>query len=132
MRKLFLGRLTFRTATLVLIEHVLIVFAVALAAVLRFDIGSVAAELTDGSLLWRASLIAAVLQIALHYCDLYDLRTLSDRRDLVVGLIRALGGASLMLAVLYYWIPAAHHRPRRVRHRLGVRDCPGRRMAAGL
>ena len=132
MRKLFLGRLTFRTATLVLIEHELIVFAVTLAAVLRFDVGSVAAELADGSLLWRASLIAAVLQIALHYCDLYDLRTLSDRRDLVVGLIQALGAASLMLAVLYYWIPAAHHRPRRVRHRLGVRDCPGRRMAPGL
>jgi sugar transferase (PEP-CTERM system associated) len=105
VRKLFLGRLTFRTATLVLIEHELIVFAVTLAAVLRFDIGSVAAELADGSLLWRASLIAAVLQIALHYCDLYDLRTLSDRRALVVGLIQALGAASLMLAVLYYWIP---------------------------
>jgi sugar transferase (PEP-CTERM system associated) len=105
VRKLFLGRLTFRTATLVLIEHELIVLAVTLATVLRFDLGSVAAELTDGSLLWRASLIAGVLQIALHYCDLYDLRTLSDRRDLVVGLIQALGGASLMLAVLYYWIP---------------------------
>jgi sugar transferase (PEP-CTERM system associated) len=97
--------LTLRTATLVLIEHELIVLAVTLAAVLRFDLGSVAAELTNGNLLWRASLIAGVLQIALHYCDLYDLRTLSDRRDLVVGLIQALGGASLMLAVLYYWIP---------------------------
>ena len=97
--------MTFRTATLVLIEHELIVLAVTLAAILRFDAGTVAAELTNGSLLWRASLIAAVLQVALHYCDLYDLRTLSDRRDLVVGLIQALGGASLMLAVLYYWIP---------------------------
>jgi sugar transferase (PEP-CTERM system associated) len=105
VRKLFLGRLTLRTATLVLIEHELIVLAVTLAAVLRFDAGSVAIELTNGSLLWRASLIAGVLQVALHYCDLYDLRTLSDRRDLVVGLIQALGGASLVLAVLYYWIP---------------------------
>ena len=105
MRKLFVGRLTLRTAILVLIEHELIVLAVTLATVVRFDLGSVAAELTAGSLLWRASLIAGVLQIALHYCDLYDLRTLSDRRDLVVGLIQALGGASLVLAVLYYWIP---------------------------
>ena len=105
MRKLFLGRLTFRTATLVLIEHWLIVLAVTAATILRFDLGSVAAEMTGGSLLWRASLIAAVLQVALHYCDLYDLRTLSDRRDLVVGLIQALGGASLVLAVVYYWLP---------------------------
>jgi sugar transferase (PEP-CTERM system associated) len=106
VRKLLLGRLTFRTATLVLIEHALIVLAVTLAAVLRFDAASVAAELTNGSLLWRASLIAVVLQVALHYCDLYDLRTLSDRRNLVVGLIQALGGASLVLAVLYYWLPS--------------------------
>ena len=105
MKRLFLGRLTLRTATLVLIEHELIVLAVTLAAAIRFDPGVVAAELTNGSLLWRASLIAGVLQVALHYCDLYDLRTLSDRRDLVVGLIQALGGASLILAVLYYWLP---------------------------
>ena len=105
MRKIFLGRLTFRTGTLVFIEHALIVFAVTLATVLRFDQASVLAEVTNGALLWRAILIAGVLQIALHYRDLYDLRTLSDRRDLVVGLIQALGFASLVLAVLYYWIP---------------------------
>jgi sugar transferase (PEP-CTERM system associated) len=105
VKRLFLGRLTLRTATLVLIEHELIVLAVTLAAAIRFDPGVVAAELTNGSLLWRASLIAGVLQVALHYCDLYDLRTLSDRRNLVVGLIQALGGASLILAVLYYWLP---------------------------
>ena len=106
MRKLFLGRLTLRTAILVLIEHNLIVLAVAVAAAVRFNPESVAIEIADGSLVWRASLIAGVLQVALHYCDLYDLRTLADRRNLVVGLIQALGGASLMLAVLYYWLPA--------------------------
>ena len=105
MKRLFLGRLTLRTATLVLIEHELIVLAVTLAAAIRFDTVVVAAELTNGNLLWRASLIAGVLQVALHYCDLYDLRTLSDRRNLVVGLIQALGGASLILAVLYFWLP---------------------------
>ena len=104
MRKLFLGRLTFRTATLVLIEHGLIVLAVTWRRSCVRS-GPSRSRLTNGSLLWRASLIAAVLQIALHYCDLYDLRTLSDRRDLVVGLIQALGGASLVLAVLYYWLP---------------------------
>ena len=46
-------------------------------------------------------LIAGVLQISLHYCDLYNLRTLSDARSLSIGLLRAVGGASLVLAVLY-------------------------------
>jgi sugar transferase (PEP-CTERM system associated) len=90
---------------LAIIEHVVIILAVALAATIRLDHALVFEELRTGSLLWRASLIGAVLQVSLHYCDLYDLRTLTDRRALVVGLIQALGGASLVLAVLYYWIP---------------------------
>ena len=106
MKRFFLGRLTLRTLTLVLIEHELIVLAVTLAAVVRFDAAVVSVELTNGSLLWRATLIALVLQVALHYCDLYDLRTLADRRNLVVGLIQALGASSLILAVLYYWLPS--------------------------
>jgi sugar transferase (PEP-CTERM system associated) len=105
LRKLLFGRFTVRTGVLLLTEHLLIVLSVTLAAILRFNAESVANELINGSLMWRASLIAGVLQIALHYCDLYDLRTLTDRRVLVVGLIQALGGASIVLAVLYYWIP---------------------------
>ena len=53
----------------------------------------------------RAMLVAGVLQICLHYSDLYDMRTLSDRRDLLIGLLRSMGAASLILAILYYWIP---------------------------
>jgi sugar transferase (PEP-CTERM system associated) len=104
VRQVLLGRLT-RTITLTTIEHLLIVLAVAVAAVLRLGVDAVWDELFAGALLWRASLIAVVLQVSLHYCDLYDLRTLADRRGLVVSLIQALGGASLVLAVLYYWIP---------------------------
>ena len=103
--KLLLGRVTMRTATLAVIEHLLIVLAVIVAAGLRFEVSVVDAMQLGVGLFWRASIIAAVLQIALHYCDLYDLRTLTDRRGLVVGLIQALGGASLVMAVLYYWIP---------------------------
>ena len=105
MGPLLIGRLTLRMATLTVIEHIVIVIAVALAAAVRLDPGFLQDELRSGSLLWRASLIATVLQISLHYCDLYDFRTLADRRTLVVGLIQALGGASLVLAVVYYWLP---------------------------
>jgi sugar transferase (PEP-CTERM system associated) len=93
-------------ATLAIIEHLLIVMAVVLAAGVRMGIEPVVDELLDGGLLKRAALIAVVLQVSLHYCDLYDLRTLKDRRGLVVGLIQALGGASLVLAALYYWVPS--------------------------
>jgi sugar transferase (PEP-CTERM system associated) len=98
------SQLRIRKSALVVVEHLLIVVALAVAAVgqlslSEYQIGSV-------GLLWRASLVAAILQGCLHYCDLYDLRGLSDRRALVVGLLRALGAASVVLAVLYYWLPA--------------------------
>lgn len=94
-----------RRVGLVLVEHVLIVGALFVAAILRFGIPDHPMGFAVG--LWgRAVLVAVILQICLHYCDLYDLRTLTDRRDLVTGLLRALGAASVVLAIVYYLIPA--------------------------
>jgi sugar transferase (PEP-CTERM system associated) len=98
------GRVRVRTLSLILIEHLLIVLAVAAAVTIRFGFSRALIHLGEG-VLWRASLIAAVLQVSLHYCDLYDLRTLADRRGLIVGLIQALGASSLVLAMVYYWLP---------------------------
>ncbi len=95
-------RLKPRPAVLICVEHALIVAAVALAVVVRLP-----AEhgLASPDLWWRASLIGVVLQVCLHYCDLYELRSLSDRRDLVIRLLHALGAASVILALGYYWLP---------------------------
>ncbi len=106
MRKFLFGRVAVRTVTVAFIEHLLIVAAVLLAAVVRFGLEDVGTGLFGDDLMPRAVFIALVLQISLHYCDLYDLRTISDRRGLIVGLIQALGATSLVLAVLYLWVPA--------------------------
>jgi sugar transferase (PEP-CTERM system associated) len=102
--KILSARLTVRTATLIASEHVLIVLSVLLAAILRL---SLPVLIEQGVLpaLSRASFIAVVLQVSLHFCDLYDFRTLSDRRATAIALLRALGASSLMLALLYYWVP---------------------------
>jgi hypothetical protein len=118
--------LTPRALLLVVMEHALVLVAVVVAAALRLGYSD---GLFDLGLLWRGMLIATVLQISLHYGDLYDLRTVRDRRDLVIRLLQALGATSVVLAVLYYWVPRPHHRSRRVRGRVGA-DRPGdRRMA---
>ncbi len=98
-----LANVRLRTLLLVGTEHLLIVLAVAAAAIVR--VGPAETHFLNDGLLWRAVIIALVLQVCLHYGDLYDLRTLGDRRDLVTGLVQALGSASLILAVLYFWIP---------------------------
>ena len=103
--KAFSNSLTARTAALVVSEHVLIVLSVLLAIVVRLSVSGLFDLMAQG-VLGRASLIAVVLQVCLHFCDLYDFRTLSDRRTTAIALLRALGAASLILALLYYWVPS--------------------------
>jgi sugar transferase (PEP-CTERM system associated) len=108
MRRILSVSLSSRTAVLVLIEHLLVVLSVAVGAFVRVSLPDELSsfELLNWGLVWRASLIAGVLQVCLHYSDLYDLRKLSDRRGVVISLVQALGAASFLLAFLYYWIPA--------------------------
>jgi sugar transferase (PEP-CTERM system associated) len=104
MRQAVFRSVSPRTAMLIGVEHLLIATAVLAAAALRlgYQLGS---SFTLAGLLWRASIIAVVLQVCLHFSDLYDLRTLLDRRDVFLRLLRALGATSVILALLYYWIP---------------------------
>jgi sugar transferase (PEP-CTERM system associated) len=105
MYRFISGSFSLRRVALVLIEHALIVLAVVVAAVVRlgFPEENPVEAYTDWVV--RSVVVAAVLQVCLHYADLYDMRTLSDRRDLLIGLLRSLGAASVILAILYYWIP---------------------------
>jgi sugar transferase (PEP-CTERM system associated) len=98
------GGFSVRRLALVTVEHLLIVSSIVLAAVIRLGIPETPmSAITDWA--GRAVVVAVVLQVCLHYGDLYDLRTLADRRDLLTGLVRSLGAASVVLAILYYWIP---------------------------
>jgi sugar transferase (PEP-CTERM system associated) len=54
---------------------------------------------------WKAALIAGIVQTSLYYVDLYGRALVTDRRELFIRLIQALGGASLALAFAYYWFP---------------------------
>ena len=94
-----------RALLLVVAESGLIVAAVWLAAYVRF--GSWVWEvMADENGMLKAALIAAVCQMCLYYADLYDFRRIADRRELLVRIIQALGGASFVLAAVYYWFPA--------------------------
>ena len=101
MRQDLFTRFHPRRVALVGVEHVVIVLATLIAAVARLGVENVSV----GTAVGQAVVIAAVLQITLHYCDLYDPRTLSDHRDLLTGLLRALGATSVILALLYAWLP---------------------------
>lgn len=94
-----------RAVSLITLEAVLIFAAVALAAYVRLDAAAWAEDL-GSPLLVRALLVAVVCQLCLHYADLYNMRVVSDRRELIVRLLGALGWASFILATIYFWAPA--------------------------
>jgi sugar transferase (PEP-CTERM system associated) len=104
MAKIFMHRVSWRLILLIACETALVVEAVVFAAWLR--LGATAWDLmANENGLWKAALIAAVCQLCLYYSDLYDLRIVSDRRELFVRALQSLGAASLVLAALYYLFP---------------------------
>lgn len=53
----------------------------------------------------RLAIVVIVCLVCFYYNDLYDLQVVSRRAELLVRLLQALGGASLVLALLYYFVP---------------------------
>ena len=102
MLRVFSQRLSVRSLILILFESALIVTAVAVAAYVRLDDVMWRVELEDYGIA-KALLVAVVTQLCLYYCDLYDLRLLTDRRELVTRLSQALSSASFILALIYFW-----------------------------
>jgi len=96
MNRVFNGR----QAALVFVEHALVVGSLLVAARLS---GSHAGPLDE--LLGRAVLVTLVLQMSLHYFDMYDVRTLAESRSVIVGVLGALAVTSMILAVLYFFMP---------------------------
>jgi sugar transferase (PEP-CTERM system associated) len=99
------ARVRLRSLTVIACETGLIVSAVIAAAYVRFGSDALEVLAREGGFP-KALLIAAVAQVCLYYADLYDLRLLSDRRELFIRILNALASASIILAVVYYWFPA--------------------------
>ena len=93
-----------RSLLLISAEHALIVFAVVLSA--RIRLGDEAWEVfSEHHGFAKAVLIAAACQLCFYYSDLYDVRAI-DRRELFNRVVQALGGASLLLAAVYFLLPS--------------------------
>jgi sugar transferase (PEP-CTERM system associated) len=97
--QLFNRYVSTRSLTVFAGEALLIFGSVALAAAIQGT-----PDLT--SHLWKIALVTAVCQLCLYYNDFYDLTLLQSNRELIVRLLQAVGAASILLAALYFTIPA--------------------------
>ncbi len=96
--------LTVRHVTLFVVEDALILGAVLAAMGLRFG-GDVRFLLGDPLEWMRIGLVVLVTQVCFYYHDLYELKVLNSRRELMIRLLQALGVASILLAFAYYVYP---------------------------
>jgi sugar transferase (PEP-CTERM system associated) len=95
---------SWRPIVLVIGETILLLVAVLAGTYVRLgEYGVTLLWTTDGVL--KALVIVVVCQGCLYYADLYDLRGNVDPIDLAVRLIQAVGAASLILALMYFWFP---------------------------
>ena len=95
---------TWRPRTLILSESALIIGAVSISMYARVGEAAWESILYERGLI-KVLLIAAAGQLCLYYANLYDLKSITDRRDLFVRIVQALGATSLLLAVIYYVFP---------------------------
>lgn len=105
MIRLLLNRLTTRVMALVALETILIVSAVGVAAYARLGPAGWDVLVSEDGL-YKMLLVAVVCQVCLYYADLYNLRVVTDRRELFIRIVQALGSASFILATLYFWLPS--------------------------
>ena len=108
MRTFLLRRLTGRALTLIVFETCVIIAIVTFAAYMLLD---PAAESLDAPPPGAVSdwskwlLIVVVTQFCLYYADLYDTRIISERRELFVRSMYALGATSFILMAVYHFFP---------------------------
>src|SRR3954447_7527296 len=104
MSRVLARGVTLRSVFLVFAESALIVGAVGAAAYIRLGEWTWVVMSQEHGFL-KALLIAGVCQLCLYYSDLYDFRKIGDRRDLFVRIAQALGAASFILALIYFFAP---------------------------
>jgi sugar transferase (PEP-CTERM system associated) len=60
----------------------------------------------DPDLAWRVLLATGLFLVCLYYNDFYDLTVVRTGREVVVRLLQAGGAASIILALIYFLLPA--------------------------
>ena len=94
-----------RLIWLILADTAIIYGGIVLALYLRLGIDGVNHELNDKNGWMKITVATLVCLLILYFYDLYDFTVMSNRRELMLGLVQALGIAWALLAFLFYFIP---------------------------
>jgi sugar transferase (PEP-CTERM system associated) len=94
-----------RTVWLILADAAIIYGGVVLALYLRLGFSGADNELNQRNGWLKIVLATLVCLLILYFYDLYDYTVMSNRRELMLRLVQALGIAWALLALLFYFVP---------------------------
>lgn len=99
------SRLSPRILWLILADAAILYGGVILAMYLRLGVENSGAELNDKNGWLKIGFASAACILILYFYDLYDYVVMTNRRELLLRLVQALGIAWVLLALLFYFIP---------------------------
>lgn len=98
-------KFTPRTIWLILADAAFIYGGVVLALFLRLNSHGAEYELNERNGWTKIGLATLVCLLILYFYDLYDFTVMSNRRELMLRLVQALGIAWALLAAVFYFVP---------------------------
>lgn len=98
-------RFTTRTLWIILADAAIIYGGIILALYLRLGSAGSDNELNERNGWVKIVLATLICLLILYFYDLYDFTVMSNRRELMLRLVQALGIAWVLLAFLFYFIP---------------------------
>ncbi|HZR63937.1 MAG TPA: TIGR03013 family XrtA/PEP-CTERM system glycosyltransferase [Terriglobales bacterium] len=99
-------RVPSQTIILLVTDAILIVAGLVIASAIRFHDLKTFTRFTEApNALGRFGIVVLICELSLYYYDTYDPRVLRNHFELFVGLLQALGTATIGLALIYYLAP---------------------------
>lgn len=99
------SRLSPRIFWLILADAAILYGGVILAMYVRLGFSGSEYQLTSNNGWMKIALASAVCVLILYFYDLYDYVVMTNRRELMLRLVQALGVAWALLALLFYFLP---------------------------
>ncbi len=99
------NKFTTRTFWLIAADAAIVYGGIILALYLRLGVEGVDNELNERNGWLKVTLATIICLLILYFYDLYDFTVTGNRRELMLGLVQALGIAWVLLAFLFYFVP---------------------------
>ncbi len=99
------NKFSLRTIGLLLADAAIIYGGIVLALYLRLGIEGSRYQLNEKNGWLKITLATVVCTLIFYFYDLYEFTVMSNRRELMLRLVQALGIAWALLALLFYFVP---------------------------